>query len=227
MKKIMGLAMLAGATMAGAGAAHAEGTWSGNVALATDYVFRGISQTDSAPAVSGGFDYASGVFYAGAWGSNVAFGSSMELDVYAGVTPTTGPIAWNLGVLGYFYPGADDTADLDYFEAKIAPSFALTDSFTIGAAVFYSPEFTGDTGEGLYGEINGSLALSDALSITALYGNQEVDDLGGYTTWALGGKYSYSGFGFGLMYTDTEGAEGYGPDSITDSAVTFSISRAL
>jgi len=50
----------------------------GNIGLATDYRFRGISQTDRDPAVSGGFDFtAENGIYAGIWGSNISFGGSL------------------------------------------------------------------------------------------------------------------------------------------------------
>jgi uncharacterized protein (TIGR02001 family) len=57
---------------------------SANVAFASDYIWRGMTQTDG-PAISGGFDYAAdGGFYAGIWGSNVNFndGAGSELDYY-------------------------------------------------------------------------------------------------------------------------------------------------
>jgi uncharacterized protein (TIGR02001 family) len=68
--------------------------FSGNVAMASDYSFRGISQTDRKPAIQGGLDLAhpSGI-YLGTWGSSVNFGedlsagqrAQMELDVYGGL----------------------------------------------------------------------------------------------------------------------------------------------
>src|SRR5690606_10986980 len=102
------------AVVAGAGSASAEGVVSASVALTSDYVFRGVSLSDG-PAVQGGFNYSADSWYAGVWGSNVVEG--LELDVYVGFTPTTGPIEWDLGVIGYLYPDADDDiAEYDYFE---------------------------------------------------------------------------------------------------------------
>ena len=47
---------------------------SGNVALTSDYRFRGISQSDEDFAVQGGFDAEFGPgFYVGIWGSSVDF----------------------------------------------------------------------------------------------------------------------------------------------------------
>ena len=66
-------------------AASAE--FSGNVALTTDYVWRGVSQTDEGPAVQGGFDYEheSG-FSAGVWGSNVDFdGDTGVIKIYCNI----------------------------------------------------------------------------------------------------------------------------------------------
>ena len=61
-KSFTRLAVMAIAATVAAGPALAEGEWSANVALTSDYKFRGISQTDGAPMVSGGFDWASDSF---------------------------------------------------------------------------------------------------------------------------------------------------------------------
>ena len=92
MKKLIGVAVAAGATVMGAGAANAE--VSGSVAFVSDYVFRGISQSDGGPAVQGSLDWTNDMFYAGVWGSSIdlGVGESMEFDLYVGVTPTTGPV---------------------------------------------------------------------------------------------------------------------------------------
>ncbi len=67
----------------------AADNFSATLWLTTDYVFRGISQTDSKPAVQGSFDYAHPAGpYLGIWGSNVNSGISkggIELDFYAGI----------------------------------------------------------------------------------------------------------------------------------------------
>jgi uncharacterized protein (TIGR02001 family) len=67
------------------------GAFSANVAMTTDYVFRGISQSDEAPAVQGGFDYSASLLdqagpvngvgmYLGAWASNVDFDDTDAVD---------------------------------------------------------------------------------------------------------------------------------------------------
>src|SRR5262245_47643526 len=78
--------------------AKADGpSLSANIALTSDYIFRGISQTSANPAVQGGFDATWGIFWAGIWASNVDFGGSgvgpfghdianLEIDYYAGIS---------------------------------------------------------------------------------------------------------------------------------------------
>jgi uncharacterized protein (TIGR02001 family) len=235
----MGAAAAVGATVVGAGAAHAE--VSANVALTTDYVFRGISLSDNRPAIQGGFDWSHDMFYAGTWASNVTEG--IELDVYAGITPSTGPVEWDLGLIAYFYPGADDDdAEFDYVELKAAGEFGLNEQVAIGGAVYFAPGNFGDTGEALYLEVNGSFAASEQLEFTAAYGNQSIDDPDGpfgaageddYNTWNIGGTYAVHGFTLDLRYHDTDIDEGsdiesytYGPPSY-DSAVVFTVGREL
>lgn len=237
MQKLIGAAIVAGAALAG-GVANAE--VSGNINLTTDYVFRGVSLSDGNPAVQGGFDWTEGQLYAGVWGSSLTDG--VELDVYGGWTPSTGPVDWDLGLVAYFYPGADDDdAEFDYFEAKAAGTFNVTDQFGVGGAVYYSPENYGDTGEAIYLEVNASYTLNDQLSFSGAYGNQSIDDPDGapggleeddYNTWNIGGTYAMHGFEVDLRYHDTD-IEDDSDIGLTldennyDSAVVATISRAL
>ena len=95
---------------------------SANVALTTDYVFRGYTQSDENAAIQGGFDADCGMFYAGLWASSLDFGgdvtqtgqgndfADIEIDYYAGVKaeiPGT-PVSVDLGAIYYTYPNAWD-----------------------------------------------------------------------------------------------------------------------
>lgn len=222
MKKLIGLAMLAGAaTVATTGVAAAEGSISGNVALTSNYMWRGITQSDGDAAIQGGFDYTNGMFYAGAWGSSVDdFGvsASSELDLYAGITPTLGPVTFDLGVVGYYYPGASD--DIDFGEVKLGASFNPTEAWSLGVTGYLSDDFAASGEDSLYLELGSSYAFSDAFSVSGAYGNQDVDTAGDYDTWNLGATYAIHGFGLDLRYHDTD-------ISGLDSEVTFTISREL
>lgn len=236
MKKILGLAVLA--TAATAGIASAEGTVTANVAITSDYVFRGVSLSDNGPALQGGVDYGTDSWYIGGWGSNVSEG--LELDLYAGFTPSTGPIDWDLGVIGYFYPGADDDgAEFDYYEGKVAASHDFTEQFSAGAEIYYSPQNFGDTGDALYWEINGTYQINDAFAIDAHYGNQNIEEPAGpgteddYNTWNIGVSHAMHGFQIDLRYHDTDIEAGSDIESYTygessyDSAFVVTIGREL
>lgn len=203
--------------------ASAEAQISGTVTLTTDYLFRGVTQTSNNPAIQGGIDYAGGAFYAGVWGSNVDFGAdeTLELDLYAGFRPTLGPVALDLGLIGYFYPGATDAlGEYDYVEAKLAASVAPTDALTLGAALFYSPEFFGETGRATYAEVNAAYAFTDAFSVSGAFGSQDIQAGARYETWNIGASLFAAGLKFDLRYTDTD-------LSGLDSVVTFAITRSL
>jgi uncharacterized protein (TIGR02001 family) len=236
MKKIIGLAVLA--TAAGVGAANAEGTVSANIALTSDYVFRGVSLSDNGPAIQGGFDYEAEMFYAGVWASSLT--EDMEIDLYAGLTPSTGPVDWDIGIIGYFYPGADDDgAEFDYGEFKLGASHDLSEQFNIGGAVYFASENYGDTGEALYLEINGAYQVNDAFAINAAYGNQNIEEPAGpgteddYNTWNIGATWAMHGFEIDLRYHDTDIEPGtnieaytYGESSY-DANFVITIGRSL
>jgi len=236
--KRLGLATLA--LLAPAGAAHA-GEFSGNISLVSDYVFRGVSLSDGAMAVQGGFDWTDEHFYVGTWGSSLTDG--VELDLYAGFTPTTGPITWDFAVLGYFYPGADDeAAELDYLEFMASGTFSLTENFSVRPALYVAPDNYGDTGEATYIELSAAYEMTDEFVFSGTFGSQSVEDPDGpfgaadedtYASWNLGAAYVVDGFTLDLRYHDTDIDAGsdieaytYGPDSY-DSAFVFSISRGL
>ena len=172
---VAGLAIAALAAPAAAGsmkdAPAEEGrklTWSFNIAGTSDYVFRGISQTDNDPTLQGGLDLGYGIFYAGVWASGLDFSAAandaqVEVDFYAGVKPVWGPATFDFGVIYYAYPSSGFIApvvgpDLDYVELKAGVSGEIFKSMTAGATVFYSPDYFGETG-GVW-TVEGSLAYA-------------------------------------------------------------------
>ena len=106
-KMIIGGAVLAASTLAGTAVA---GSLSANVGVASNYIFRGITQTQDQAAVSGGLDYEheSG-FYAGTWVSNVGtslYGTqgNYEQDWYAGYDFEAGAVGLDVGYILFTYP---------------------------------------------------------------------------------------------------------------------------
>lgn len=161
-----------------------------NAAIGSDYVFRGVSQTEEDAALSGGVDLTGAGFYAGAWASNVAFpgdpDTNAEIDLYAGVRPEFAGWVWDFGAVGYFYTGQPDGADYDYVEAKVAASRAIGPA-TLGAAVYWSPDFFGAAeDEATYVEANAAVSPADTWTISGAVGRQFLSSDLDYTTWNLG-----------------------------------------
>lgn len=115
----------------------------GSATLASDYRFRGVSQTDEGMAIQGGFTikHASG-FYVGTWGSNLAGwgtfgGANMELDIYAGYAMPVGEGTLDVGLTWFMYPSGADETDFAEFYAKLSGTVGPV-SLTAGVA--YAPQ---------------------------------------------------------------------------------------
>lgn len=177
-----------------------------NLGANTDYVFRGISQTAEDPSVYGGIDASAGIGYAGVWVSNVDFGNGtdLEYDIYAGIKPTMGAVTFDLALIYYGYLDSPKGSNQDYVEAKVAASVPAGPA-TLGAAVFYSPEFFGKTGDAWYKEVNVAVAVPDTkFGMSAALGHQSIDVGPGYTTWNAGLGYQLTdNIGLDLRYHDT------------------------
>lgn len=209
-------------------------TVTGNVGVVSDYVFRGISQSQHKPALQGGFDYshASGL-YAGFWGSNVNWvretgyktDNSLEMDFYAGYKGGFATdFSYDVGVLQYYYPG--DTQSAGGFKntnstevyASIGWKFiTLKYNHTVSSYLFgwegtgYDDQKTKNSG---YLDLSANYDLGNGWGVNGHVGHQTIKHNSGasYTDWKLGVTKDV-GFGVvGLAYTDTN-AEGCGKDS--------------
>jgi uncharacterized protein (TIGR02001 family) len=162
-----------------------------NLGVASDYVFRGVSQTQEDPQIFGGVDLSAGKFYAGTWASNVDFGdkTDAEVDLYAGYKPNVGAVSLDLGVIYYGYLGAPKGADYGNVEFKAAASVPAGKG-GLGAAVYYSPDSFGAADEAVYYELNGSYPVVDKLSVSAAVGRQTYKGSGDYATWNVGAAYA-------------------------------------
>lgn len=198
-------------------------TFTGNVTLASEYLYRGIAQTRGKPALQGGFDYAhaSGV-YVGLWGSNISWisdavpgaSASLEVDIYAGYKGTiTGDLGFDVGVLTYNYPGTGKptgAAKPETTEAYGALTYKwLTAKYSVTTGSLFGWTKTGDPnaktkGSG-YLDLTGTFDLGDGYSLVAHLGRQSVKgrSSASYTDWKLGINKDL-GFGtLGVAYSDT------------------------
>lgn len=201
-------------------------TFSGNADLTTDYVFRGITQTGEAPAGQAEFDVTYKMFYFGMWGSNVDFGSGpegqnlaeVEVDYYAGVTPSWGNYKFDFGAYGYTYPGAfDPDGNFSYLEIKTGVSRTWFDKLTLGIINWYAPRYSGDIGTNDVVEWTASWAFDKWWVFTpgfsATFGHQWGEpNKGGtdYSYWNAGLTLGFNKkppLSLDLRYWDTAGLE--------------------
>lgn len=182
-----------------------------NIGANTDYVFRGVSQTDEDPSVFGGVDATIGsIGYAGVWVSNVDFGNGtdLEFDLYAGIKPAVGAVTFDLAVIYYGYTDQPANSNEDYWEFKGAASVAAGPA-TLGAAVYYSPEFFGKTGDATYFEVNAAVPLGESkFTVSGALGYQQLEGPLDYTTWNVGVGYALTdNIGLDVRYHDTDAHE--------------------
>jgi uncharacterized protein (TIGR02001 family) len=227
------LALSAGAFAVSAHAEEQIGDFalSANVGMVSDYVFRGISQSDEQPAVQGGFDvtHSSGL-YAGIWGSNVDFNDGdeahIETDLYAGYAGEYEGFSYDIGGIYYAYPGADSDLDYDFFEVAGAIGYDF-DVAALSGSINYSPDYFGGTGDAVYYAAALDVPLPYDFSFSAHAGHQTIDDAEDYTDWSLGLGYSVYGFDLSLAYYETDLDE---PDECADGCdarVVFGVSKSF
>jgi len=199
-------------------------TITGNFGIYSQYVFRGLTQTDRKPAFQGGFDLAhSSGFYAGTWGSNISWlhdagvvdhGASLEWDFYGGYKyALNDDFGLDAGVLYYWYPGT-------YSEGVTRPN--TTELYLGGSWKWVSLKYSHavsntfgipDSRNSFYIDLSANYPINEVLTLNAHVGRQEYKgntngasngDTLDYTDWKLGVTYAMAGgWNVGAYYTDT------------------------
>ena len=204
---------------------------SGNVNLASDYVYRGISQTDEEGTIQGGFDVeAESGLYAGVWASNIAFDGSIEIDIYAGFAGEfSEAVGFDVGVLRYEYPNDLGPNHSSFNEVYGSVSFK---DVTLGLA--YSDDFFFESDTGVYVYIDYSLGLPNEFGLDFHYGDQSVKDNAtfgapDFAEYSIGLTKSLADVDFALTWHDTDlsSSECFGGSDICDSRVVFGLSKSL
>lgn len=189
----------------------------------SDYMFRGLSFTNSDPAFQPFIEFTYGkpdlTFYLDFWGSNIAdpYGP-FELDMYTGVRTVTGPVNWDFALWYYTYPNNSipGKSEGDYIELKAAAQINPTKELSTGVTFFYTPDQGGNYGETWTVEGNASYTLPDfhgftpvvggALGYTSGIGDNtdpffySVKD---YVYWNAGLKLSIDKYFMDFRYWDT------------------------
>ena len=199
-------------------------TITGNVGIYSQYIFRGLTQTDRKPALQGGFDVAhTSGFYAGTWASNISWlhdagvvdhGASLEWDFYGGYKyALTEDWGVDAGVLYYWYPGT-------YRAGVTKPN--TTELYVAGSWKWVSLKYSHSVDDTFgipnsenswYLDLSANYPITDALTLNAHVGRQEFKGTANgfdngttldYTDWKLGVTWAAgNGWNVGAYYTDT------------------------
>lgn len=241
---VLGMFALAAVPALAAKESGIPGSFSANVSLTSEYYFRGLSQTDDAPAIQGGFDYEVPLtkpvgLYLGVWGSNVDFneaggvdGATIEIDAYGGLKGNIGDtgVSWDIGFIYYAYPGADSSLNYDFVEAQAAFGYDFGVA-SVTASVNYSPDNFGDSGDAFYPKLAVDVPVPGIkdLTLSGSVAKQFIDDEAvfgspDYLEWNIGLGYSVAGFDLAVNYTDTD----IDPNSDgNDAMVLFTVGRSF
>ena len=210
-------------------------SFTGNVTLASDYLFRGQSQTNNNPTIQGGFDYAheAGLFL-GTWASNINFAGDLEIDYYSGIAgETAGGLAWKLLGVYYQYPSSGDGNGVDYWEVGPSLSYTFGGDLApkLGAGFLYSDDFSFNSGESWWIFADLGFTLPNDFGLGFHIGQQSISD---EAAWGAPDWLEYNAslskvigpytFAVKVSDTDTSELECYGGANICDMAVVFSIS---
>ncbi|WP_407875977.1 TorF family putative porin [Qipengyuania nanhaisediminis] len=212
--------------------------FSANVALVSEYRFRGVDLSGGEIAIQGGFDVAhdSG-FYVGTWASSldeqtVGYGST-ELDLYGGWGGAIAEgVSADIGLIGYLYPDAGP-GDFDYVEVYGSLTGELGPASVTGG-IAYAPDqdsLGGSDNLYLYTDVavgipdtpvtlNGHLGYTDGF-LTFTTDSEALD-------WSIGADFVTGPVTFSLAYVGVEGDALIDPGgTFTDDAVVASVSASF
>lgn len=206
-----------------------------NVGVVSNYVFRGISQSQHQPALQGGVDYAhSSGLYVGLWGSSIEWtdrkdfqihkGNGVELDVYGGYKGSVGDFGYDVGAIRYYYPGEFQSAagvTANTTEAYIGGSWKIVSlkyNHVISNSIFNWGGTTADTkSQGSnYTDLTVTYPVDETFNLIGHLGRQNIKNTvasglpASYTDWKLAATKDV-GFGVvGLAYTGSNAKGKFG-----------------
>tara|TARA_X000000368_G_scaffold388766_1_gene350528 strand:- start:601 stop:1245 length:645 start_codon:yes stop_codon:yes gene_type:complete len=169
---------------------------SGNAAIQTDYVWRGMTQNSGDTSVNVGLDADLGSgFYVGTWAATVDFGNghTLEHDYYGGYAFEMGGIGIDIGAIQVTYNG---TTDVDFSENYVALSLPMN----IGLHYSEGDEL------GDYMEISYSRDVGDG-SLAISYGDMDssAGNADGGSNTTIGYSMAAGDFTVDISYSDFSG----------------------
>ena len=217
------------------------GSFGGSLTYASDYMFRGVSNSNEGPQVQGDMNWShdSG-FYLGLWTTNTNYGgngNSMELDPYIGFASSIGDtgISYDVGYFAYSYPRSDQ--DFDFAEFYAIGTWTSGD-LSISPSVWYAQDYFGPDFLGEASSVAYDLTISHALPWTmevsarvgeqAFHGDGSISEGVDYLYYDAGITKTAGDFSLGLRWHDTEDAFALiGDEDLIDGRVVFNITRSF
>ena len=188
--------------------------FSSSVDIVSNYVSKGVSQTEDNPAVQLSVDYGwnNGV-YTGVWVSNVDYvprgqeedGADFEVDLYLGYSfELFEGLSLDASYVYYDYPGIEDALenDFDYGEFILGASYGH-----FGAKIGYSNDQVASGEKGTWYQGTADYELIEKLSLNVEVGHYDRSNFGhSYNWWGAGLAYDMGKFNLGLAVTQTSSA---------------------
>lgn len=178
--------------------------------LTSDYVKRGVTQSDGDPAIQIGVELSGdNGFFVGAWGSTIDIRNGptrkrdLEVNYYAGyVFDATDELRFSATAVAYVHPGQSGDINYDYQEYAISGNFA--DRTWLEFA--YSPDLyhSGHSSSNI--DLYTEWPLNSVWSIGGGAGRYDASGVsdGAYSYWQLGVTASLRWADIDLRFHDTE-----------------------
>lgn len=214
----------------------------GNTTFTSNYIYRGLDQSNRSPAVQGGFDWSHGSgLYTAVWASSVARGNEGSIEVDASIGYATEwqkyGVGLDFGFIHYRFPhiSAEDNeiygvVSYKGFSASLWYELNENTEKMLVAGQLEEVATESNANTFIYGRLAYEISVGPEIGISVAVGQQTLDadfdrtgaELDDIVDWSFGVSKAFLGVDFGLMYTDTN----LDTDGKTDF-VTLSLSKSL
>jgi len=209
-----------------------------NAAVASDYRYRGISQTRLKPALQGGADYVNNPtgLYAGTWLSSIKWikdahgNDNVEWDLYAGKRgDIVQDVSYDVGGLYYYYPSNNLGPNANTFELYGQISYGPV-------SLKYSHSTTNlfgfvDSKNSGYFDAQYNQDVYDGYTLNLHVGHQNVknNSASSYTDWKIGVTKDFGVVSVSLaaIYADTDAYIGPDGKNLAKTGAVLLISKTF
>ena len=213
-------------------AAAVASEFTGIASLTSEYIYRGLAQSDGNPAFQLGLDYEfdAGIFV-GAWASTIDLQSALgqrdtELDLYLGYHyESEAPLSATITVLRYTYPGQTGSHSYNHNEVLVSTTWRERYSIELG----YTNDLYGLGQIGRHWELRSEWPVANAWVISAALGRNDLSNIGvsRYLHWNVGASARFSRLVLDLRWYDNETPDGFAALISAGSQFVVSLSTAF